>query len=731
MAGWRTTYGSPLFADHVPDHDDLVVERIRRGGRGADRQDQRARVRGRLPHLQPGLRHHPQPASTPAAPPAAPAGERRARWRPGWCRSPTGSDMGGSLRNPASFCGVVGLRPSLGRVPDLAGRQPVGDDLGRRADGAQRRRPRAAAVGDRRARTRGCRSRSATRAGVRAAARRVAGRAPGRADRRPRRRFEVDAAGGAVVEEAGPDDGPRRRPRLDAHPDLGLADDTFRTLRAWHFQAGFGELLARAPRRLQAVARRQHPGRGVADRRRRRPRLRAAHRAGRDDARVLQRVRRAGAAGLAGAAVPGGPGVPHRDQRPADGDYLDWMRSAYFITVTGCPAISVPAGTTAEGCRSASSSSPRTARTGGCSRSPRRSRRRGAAGSEGPPGRPGKSALVSRVSPRRFGARRGRFVHRVCGRMWTTRSDLGTKPDQLGTTRRNQKNVEKLPRNPCGTRLTGHRTSPTHSLRGERDGSETRVRTAGTGSPRERRSCRVMRWLGPGSRRRRSGASPVPVPVRGGEGLGRSLRTPKGPCSSYLQGPFTYFRGTRVRTTDRAAIPEERADLLRAELLAAPDALYLRLPGVVTIHRSGPPAVDGRAGVVENWADPVERCDFLALPGESPCAGAGQGRRLLFFTQLPPGRAEIGELHEPRRGTGGSGSGPTSAGRGGRPRAGARRPRRRTPPARETDPPPRPGARRHDGRVLYEVVHSILPPVARAVWRPTVEGLEHVPETGR
>ena len=32
VAGWRTTYGSPLFADHVPDADDLVVERIRSAG---------------------------------------------------------------------------------------------------------------------------------------------------------------------------------------------------------------------------------------------------------------------------------------------------------------------------------------------------------------------------------------------------------------------------------------------------------------------------------------------------------------------------------------------------------------------------------------------------------------------------------------------------------------------------------------------------------------------------
>jgi amidase len=36
------------------------------------------------------------------------------------------------------------------------------------------------------------------------------------------------------------------------------------------------------------------------------------------------------------------------DGVPQD-DYLDWMRSAYLITVTGCPAISVPAGLTPEG----------------------------------------------------------------------------------------------------------------------------------------------------------------------------------------------------------------------------------------------------------------------------------------------------------------------------------------------------------------------------------------------
>jgi 1-acyl-sn-glycerol-3-phosphate acyltransferase len=37
---------------------------------------------------------------------------------------------------------------------------------------------------------------------------------------------------------------------------------------------------------------------------------------------------------------------------------------------------------------------------------------------------------------------------------------------------------------------------------------------------------------------------------------------------------------------------------------------------------------------------------------------------------------------------------------------------------------------RQDGRVLYGVLHSVVPPLAKAVWRPTVTGLEQVPSTG-
>ena len=89
--------------------------RIRRAG-AVCRQDERAGVRGGSHTFNSGLRHDVQPGRP------EPVGrwvERRrgVRLAAGMVPLAEGSDMGGSLRNPASFCGVVGMRPRPGRVP--------------------------------------------------------------------------------------------------------------------------------------------------------------------------------------------------------------------------------------------------------------------------------------------------------------------------------------------------------------------------------------------------------------------------------------------------------------------------------------------------------------------------------------------------------------------------------------------------------------------------------------
>jgi amidase len=60
-AGVRTTYGSVLFADHVPDRDALVVQRMSQAGAISLGTTQHPGVRGGLAHGQPGVRRHPQP----------------------------------------------------------------------------------------------------------------------------------------------------------------------------------------------------------------------------------------------------------------------------------------------------------------------------------------------------------------------------------------------------------------------------------------------------------------------------------------------------------------------------------------------------------------------------------------------------------------------------------------------------------------------------------------------
>src|SRR3954469_22090096 len=116
VAGWRTTYGSPLFADHVPDADELIVERIRTAG---------AVTIGKtnVPEFAAGSHTFNTVFGTtlnpvdPSRSAGGSSGGAACALRAGMVPLADGSDMGGSLRNPASFCGVVGLRPSLGRVP--------------------------------------------------------------------------------------------------------------------------------------------------------------------------------------------------------------------------------------------------------------------------------------------------------------------------------------------------------------------------------------------------------------------------------------------------------------------------------------------------------------------------------------------------------------------------------------------------------------------------------------
>ncbi|MDR6756606.1 amidase [Mycoplana sp. BE70] len=133
--GLRCTYGSQIYQDFVPDFDDIHVERIRAAG---------AIIIGKTNAPEMGLgshtyndvfgaTHNPYDLTKSAG---GSSGGAAAALAARLVPVADGSDMMGSLRNPAAFNNVIGFRPSFGRVPSLGnelylGQHAVNGPMGR------------------------------------------------------------------------------------------------------------------------------------------------------------------------------------------------------------------------------------------------------------------------------------------------------------------------------------------------------------------------------------------------------------------------------------------------------------------------------------------------------------------------------------------------------------------------------------------------------------------------
>ena len=114
--GMRTTMGSPIFADHIPEQDSLLVQRLKQAGALIIGKTNTPEFGAGSHTFNPlfGITRNPYNLDKTAG---GSSGGAAAALASGMLPLADGSDMGGSLRNPAAFCNVVGFRPSMGRVP--------------------------------------------------------------------------------------------------------------------------------------------------------------------------------------------------------------------------------------------------------------------------------------------------------------------------------------------------------------------------------------------------------------------------------------------------------------------------------------------------------------------------------------------------------------------------------------------------------------------------------------
>ena len=347
-AGMRTTWGSPLMADHVPAADELAVARIAAAGAirlgKSNVPEWAAGSHTTNPVFGPTHNAHRHGRSAGGS-----SGGAAVALASGMVPLAEGSDMGGSLRNPAAFAGVVGFRPTPGRVPShpsllpyqtLAVQGPLGRTVADTAlllsvlAGPDPRAPLSLSDPG----SAFAPPLDADLRGLRVAwAPDLGGRIP------------VDPQVAAVVDAARPVlDGAGARVE-DACPDLDDADDVFTTLRAWEFLQKRGPDVERHPDQVKDTIRwNVDVGRRltVDDLSRAAQRQGVLHETvveffGRYDVLVCPTVQ----------VVPFDVELEYPTEVAGvpQPDYLGWMRSCTLISATGCPAVSVPAGFTGDG----------------------------------------------------------------------------------------------------------------------------------------------------------------------------------------------------------------------------------------------------------------------------------------------------------------------------------------------------------------------------------------------
>ncbi|MGA3242167.1 MAG: amidase [Bryobacteraceae bacterium] len=345
--GIRTTFGSLLYKDYIPAEDDLIVERIRRAGAIAIGKTNTPEFGAGSQTFNQvfGATRNPYDLTKTCG---GSSGGAAVALACGLVPVADGSDTGGSLRNPAAFCNVVGFRPSIGRVPNPKAAfawstLSTSGCLGRSvADlafvlstiaGPDSRAPLSInEPGERFARPLG-----RSFKGVRVAWFKDLGGAPFD----PRVRAVVDAhratfeSLGCIVEQA--------------EPDFALAGISFRTLRAWNSAATYGARLHAHPDAFKDTLKREI-----------------------EDGLRLTGTDLAQAETAHGQLWRGFQlflekyeyfVLPTTQLPPFDVDtpyptaiagvkfdnYIDWMKSCWYISATGNPAASTPGGFTPEG----------------------------------------------------------------------------------------------------------------------------------------------------------------------------------------------------------------------------------------------------------------------------------------------------------------------------------------------------------------------------------------------